>query len=127
MHKSGLILGVVAALFVSVAMGCAWPPSADATQVGTSGSEQSIEGSVAAMTSSIRRTADTPDEPPSVSLVLRTDGGLLTVIVSEGAEVIAADGQPIAANEVPLSARVRVEGRRLSPTQFEAATVEVLA
>jgi hypothetical protein len=50
----------------------------------------------------------------------------VTVIVAEHAEISAADGSSITANEIPLSAGVRAEGRRLSATQFEAAVIEVL-
>lgn len=130
MHRAGFTAGIMTAILVTLAIGCAWPSSADAVQVATPGApvraDDVVEGSVVAVTSSIRRTEDGRTEGPSVSLLLRVDGELLSVAVAEGARVVAADGRAIEPNEIPLSARVRAEGRPLSPTQFEATLVEVL-
>jgi hypothetical protein len=130
MPRAGLAAGIMTAILVTLVMGCAWPSSADAVQVAAPGAsvraESMVEGAVVAVTSSIRRTEDGRTEGPSVSLLLRVDGELLSVAVAEGARVVAADGRAIDPNEIPLSARVRAEGQPISPTQFEAALVEVL-
>ncbi|MGE0544709.1 MAG: hypothetical protein AB7R89_31520 [Dehalococcoidia bacterium] len=130
MRNSVLAAGVVGALLIGLAMGCASPASVDAVPAEQPAVAQStdaaIEGSVLALASSIRHIEGQSDEPPSVSVVLRTDGGVVTVIVAEQAQIRTVDGDNIPANEIPLSAEVRAEGRRLSATQFEATVIEVL-
>jgi hypothetical protein len=130
MRRAVLVAGVVGAVLIGLAMACASPASVDAVPAERPAAAQNpdtaIEGSVLAMASSVRHVEGEPEEPPSVSLVLRTDDGIVTVIFAENAQISTADGSSIPANEVPLSAEVRAEGRRLSPTQFEASVVEVL-
>jgi hypothetical protein len=130
MRKSVLAAGVLGAILLGLAMACASPASVDAVPAEqpatTQSTDSAIEGSVLALASSIRHTENQPDEPPSVSLVLRTDDGLVTVNVAENARISTADGSSILANEIPLSAGVRAEGRRLSANQFEATVIEVL-
>lgn len=119
---------MAAAVVIAMAMGCVWPRSADAVQVPPISSQggDALEGSVTAMASSIRQTPDGQTEPPSISLLLRIDGELISVSLADDAVVTDADGRVITPNDIPLAARVRVEGRQVSDTQFEATLVEVL-
>jgi hypothetical protein len=130
MRKHVIAAVALGAFLIGLAMSCASPASVDAVpaeqQAATQSAEPVLEGSVVALASSIRHIEGEPDEPPSVSLLVRTGDGLVTVIVAENAQISTADGRSIPANEIPLSADVRAEGRRLSATQFEAAVIDVL-
>jgi hypothetical protein len=130
MRKSVAAAAAIGAFLIGLAMACASPASVDAVPAEQTATTQrtdtAIEGSVVALASSIRNVEGEPDEPPSVSLLLRTGDGLVTVIIAENAQISTPDGRSIAANEIPLSADVRAEGQRLSETQFEAAVIDVL-
>ena len=130
MRKSVLAAVAIGAFLIGLVIGCASPASVDAVPVEQPAVGQStdtaIEGSVVALASSIRHVEGEPDEPPSVSLLLRTGEGLVTVNLADNAQISTADGRSITANEIPLSAEVRAEGQRLSASQFEAAVIEVL-
>lgn len=130
MRKSVFAAIATGALLIGLGMACASPASVDAVPAeqpaATQSADTAIEGSVVALASSIRHVEGEPDEPPSVSLLLRTSDGLVTIIVAENAQISTADGRSIPANEIPLSAEVRADGQRLSATQFEAAVIRVL-
>jgi hypothetical protein len=85
-----------------------------------------VRGQVAALASSVRQDADGRTEGPSISFLLRTPEGYVTVLLTENAQVRAHDGRIISGNEIPLSAHVLAYGNPLSETQFEATRVELL-
>jgi len=99
---------------------------ADAAQADCDGEPETIVGSVVALASSVRQDGDGTSERPSVSLLVRTDDGLVGVTLTGDARVTASDGSSTPPEEIPLSSRVRACGRHLGPMQFEATSIELL-
>ena len=129
-RRTAIVAALLAAAFIAIgamsgaALAC---ESAALTDASTDEVQTDhAEGVLRAVASSVRSEPGRPAAAPSVSLAIDTDDGLLFVTIVDGALVADAGGEPTDPGAIPLGARLRVEGRRLSPTTFEATAVSVL-
>jgi len=85
-----------------------------------------LEGKVAALFSAqVARSSDAPTSL-GITLLVRSDSRIVTVIVLEGAQIIAADGALLATDEIPPAATVLLTGRWTSDETVEATRVVLL-
>ncbi len=84
-----------------------------------------LEGKVAALLTAEVASPSTDVASLGVTLLVRSDSRLVTVVVLEGAQILSADGATIAAEEIPPSATVLLTGRWTGEEAFEATRVEL--
>lgn len=82
-----------------------------------------IEGRLVALASSARFDPGRPNEAPAVSLLVETRDARVSVTLAAGARVLSAGGEPVEVTRLSLGGNLKLEGRWLSATQFEASSV----
>ena len=81
-------------------------------------------GRVVALLSAVRFEPGMPPSPPTVSLSLETDQGLVTVELAPDAELRDADGTPFTLQDIMPATALRVYGTVEAPGQLLAQRLE---
>lgn len=88
--------------------------------------QETFEGRLIAIASSIRFDAADAGSVSSVTLLLQTDIGELTVTLAPNAGVLDQMGMPVSPGQLPPESLLRVLGRRTSATSVEASRVQMV-
>ena len=83
-----------------------------------------MEGRVVALLSAVRFEPGMTPSPPTVSLSLETDQGLVTVELAPDAELRDADGTPFTLQDIMPATALRVYGTVEAPGQLLAQRLE---
>lgn len=121
----GALVGVVLAVLTVMAMpGSAFACEGVRGEKVTPASDR-LEGKVAALLTAEVAGPSSDATSLGVTLLVRSDGRLVTVIVLEGAQIVTADGTTIVAEEIPPAASVLLTGRWAGDDTFEATRIEL--
>ena len=88
--------------------------------------QETFEGRLIAIASSIRFDAADAGAVSDVTLLLQTDRGELTVTLAPNADVLDRTGMPVLPGQLLPESLLRVLGRRTSATSVEAVRVQVV-
>lgn len=113
--SGSLALALMFAVFTACAGSAAGAPAAPPTGAET------LQGAVIGLASSVDGSG-----PPSVSLLVVTDAGTVSVTIAAGALITGPDGAAVSLAAVRPRTTIRAEGHRLSDTEFEAVALQML-
>jgi hypothetical protein len=88
--------------------------------------QETIEGRLIALASSVRFDPADRGSVPSVTLLLLTDGGEVLVTLAPDADVLDQSEMALLPGQLPPQSLLRVLGRRTSASGLEASRVQVV-
>jgi hypothetical protein len=125
MRLAGAVIGLMVAIAAVTAMPGSTLACDDVHGQKITPVSDRLEGKIAALL--IAEVAGPSSDVTSlgVTLLVRSDDRLVTVIVLEGAQIVSADGSTLTVEQIPLAATVLLTGRWTNEETFEATRVEI--